>query len=102
MVTDILQRLAAIVAADIASYTRLMERDEAGTVTAWRRARDEVIDPTVAANRGRIVKLTGDGFLAEFPTAESAVKAALAMQAAFAALFRDQPAEGRVASRSLG
>jgi class 3 adenylate cyclase/dienelactone hydrolase len=97
--TDIPQRLAAILAADIAGYTRLMERDEAGVVAAWRRARDEVIDPTVAQYRGRIVKLTGDGFLAEFSTAESAVKAALAMQQAFATMFGHGPMESRVAFR---
>ena len=99
METEIPQRLAAIVAADIAGYTRLMERNEAGTVAAWRRARAEVIDPTVAACRGRIVKLTGDGFLAEFPTAESAINAVLAMQAAFTALFGDPHAEHCVAFR---
>jgi class 3 adenylate cyclase len=97
--TDIPQRLAAILAADIAGYTRLMERDEAGIVSAWRRARAEVIDPTIAEHRGRIVKLTGDGFLAEFSTAESAVKAALAMQQSFAALFGHMPADNRVAFR---
>jgi class 3 adenylate cyclase/TolB-like protein len=99
MASDLPQRLAAILAADIAGYTRLMELDEARVVDAWRRARTEVIDPTVERYRGRIVKLTGDGFLAEFSTAESAVKAALAMQAAFGALFADAPAEQRVAFR---
>ncbi len=97
MTADIPQRLAAILAADIAGYTRLMERDEAGTVNAWRRARADVIDPTVALHHGRIVKLTGDGFLAEFTTAEGAVKAALGMQEALAALFSDD--EHRVAFR---
>jgi len=96
---DIPQRLAAILAADIAGYTRLMERDEAGVVAAWRRARDEVIDPTVTQHRGRIVKLTGDGFLAEFPTAESAVRAALSMQQSFASMFAESSAEARVAFR---
>ena len=99
MATDLPQRLAAILAADIAGYTRLMELDEAQVVEAWRRARAEVIDPTVARHRGRIVKLTGDGFLAEFSTVESAVKAALEMQTAFAALFADLPAQRRIAFR---
>ena len=88
-----------MLAADIAGYTRLMERDEAAVVAAWRRARAEVIDPLITAHRGRIVKLTGDGFLAEFPTAESAVKAALAMQAAFEALFGAEHSASRVAFR---
>jgi adenylate cyclase len=99
LATELPQRLAAVLAADIASYTRLMELDEAGVVDAWRRARSYVIDPAIARYRGRIVKLTGDGFLAEFSTAENAVKAGLEMQQAFAALFADQPAERRVAFR---
>ena len=99
MASDLPQRLAAILAADIAAYTRLMELDEAQVVESWRRARGDVIDPTVARHRGRIVKLTGDGFLAEFSTAESAVKAALEMQTAFATLFADTPAQRRVAFR---
>jgi len=93
------QRLAAILAADIAEYTRLMELDEAGTVEAWQRARAQAIDPTVAQHHGRIVKLTGDGFLAEFSTVESAVRAALTMQNQLAAMFATQPKDRRVAFR---
>ncbi|HJR71210.1 MAG TPA: adenylate/guanylate cyclase domain-containing protein, partial [Gammaproteobacteria bacterium] len=93
------QRLAAILAADIAGYTRLMELDEAGTIAAWRLARAQVIDPMIARNGGRIVKLTGDGFLAEFSTVESAVRAALAMQDELTAAFAMQPADRRVAFR---
>jgi adenylate cyclase len=98
-VPDLPQRLAAILAADIAGYTRLMELDEAGTVAAWRSARAQIIDPTIARNSGRIVKLTGDGFLAEFSTVESAVRAALAMQEELTAAFAAQPADRRVAFR---
>jgi class 3 adenylate cyclase len=87
-------------AADVAAYTRLMELDEEGTVSAWRQARAEVIDPTVGSHGGRIVKLTGDGFLAEFRTVESAVKAALSMQSAFTSLFGAMPVERRVAFRA--
>lgn len=76
-----------------------MELDEAGTVAAWRHARAEVIDPTIARSGGRIVKLTGDGFLAEFSTVESAVRAALAMQDALTTAFASQPADRRVAFR---
>ena len=61
---DVTRRLAAILAADIAGYTRLMEEDTDGTVAAWHAARSEVIDPTIAQYSGRIVKHTGDGFLA--------------------------------------
>ncbi|MBT4720172.1 MAG: adenylate/guanylate cyclase domain-containing protein, partial [Rhodospirillaceae bacterium] len=50
------RRLAAILAADVASYTRLMEEDTDGTVAAWRAARDDVIGPTVESRHGRIVK----------------------------------------------
>jgi adenylate cyclase len=76
-----------------------MELDEAGTVAAWRLARTEIIDPTIARNGGRIVKLTGDGFLAEFSTVESAVRAALTMQEKLTAAFATQPADRRVAFR---
>jgi adenylate cyclase len=75
------RRLSAVLAADVAGYTRLVERDTEGTVSAWQAARAEVIEPTVAAFAGRIVKLTGDGFLAEFPTVQDAVQCAIAMQA---------------------
>src|SRR3972149_12291688 len=99
MASDLPQRLAAILAADIAGYTRLMEHDEAGTVEAWQRARTEAIDPTVVQHHGRIVKLTGDGFLAEFSTVESAVRAALTMQNQMAAMFAAEPEDRRVAFR---
>jgi adenylate cyclase len=72
--------LSAILAADVAGYTRLMETDTDGTVAAWQDAREEVIKPQVAAHSGTIVKLTGDGFLVEFPTVLDAVNCAIAMQ----------------------
>lgn len=74
------RRLAAILAADVASYTRLMEMDSDGTVVAWQAARDGVVDPTVSQHSGRLVKFTGDGFLAEFPTVQDAVNCALVLQ----------------------
>ena len=73
-------RLAAILAADVEGYTRLVEQDTAATVTAWQSARDEVIDPEIVNYGGRVVKLTGDGFIAEFPTVQAAVECAIAMQ----------------------
>jgi adenylate cyclase len=76
------RRLSAVLMADIAGYTRLVERDTDGTVSAWKAARADIIDPTVAAFSGRIVKLTGDGFLAEFSTVQDAVACAIAMQKA--------------------
>jgi len=74
------RRLATVLAADIAGYTRLMEADTDGTIAAWHAARGDVIDPGIARFRGRIVKHTGDGFLAEFPTAQDAVNCAIAVQ----------------------
>ena len=74
------RRLAAIVAADVAGYSRLMRLDEEATMAAWWSYRKEVIDPIVSDHGGRVVKLTGDGFLAEFASATDAVSAAIAMQ----------------------
>ncbi len=74
------RRLSAILAADMVGYTRHMERDSDATVAAWKGARADIIDPTIASHSGRIVKHTGDGFLAEFSTVQDAVKCAIAMQ----------------------
>jgi TolB-like protein len=74
------RRLAAVLAADVVGYTRLMERDTEGTVAAWRTARDETIKPIVANHGGRIVKFTGDGFLVEFATVQDAASCAIALQ----------------------
>ncbi len=74
------RRLAAVLAADVVGYTRLMEADTDGTVAAWQLARADVIDPTVPDHGGRLVKLTGDGFLAEFNSVQDAVVCAIAMQ----------------------
>lgn len=78
------RRLAAVLAADVAGYSRLMEADEDGTIAAWKAARVGVIDPAIAAHGGRIVKHTGDGFLAEFAAVSDAVNCAAAMQKALA------------------
>ena len=74
------RRLSAIVAADVVGYSRLMGADEIGTLRALRAHRRELIDPTIAAHRGRIVKTTGDGVLVEFPSAVEAVACAIAVQ----------------------
>jgi adenylate cyclase len=74
------RRLAAILAADVAGYSRLMERDEAGTLARLRTLRRELIDPKVAEHKGRIVKTTGDGILIEFPSVVEAVACAVALQ----------------------
>jgi adenylate cyclase len=93
------RRLAAILAADVAGYTRLMEVDEDATLSAWWAARKDVIDPTVARHRGRIVKHTGDGFLAEFPTATEAVQCAISMQTDLVAIHSNTPKDSRFAFR---
>lgn len=77
---EVRRRLAAILAADVAGYTRLMEADSEGTVAAWQEAREEIIKPLTGKYSGNIVKLTGDGFLVEFPTVQDAVNCAIAMQ----------------------
>ena len=74
------RRLSAVLAADVVGYTRHMERDSDGTVAAWQLARQEVINPSVADHSGKLVKLTGDGFLVEFSTVLDAVNCAVSMQ----------------------
>ena len=72
------RRLAAILAADVTGYTRLMEADEEATLAAWWATRKDIIDPSINEHGGRIVKHTGDGFLAEFATATEAMRFAVA------------------------
>ena len=74
------RRLVAILAADVAGYTRLVEEDTDGTVAAWKSARDDMITPGVAENSGHIIKFTGDGFLVEFASVLDAVNCAISLQ----------------------
>jgi adenylate cyclase len=74
------RRLAAILAADMAGYSRLMEIDEAGTLARLRAYRSELIDPTIAKRRGRIIKTTGDGLLVEFQSVADATDCAIEIQ----------------------
>src|SRR5215213_6475826 len=74
------RRLAAILAADVAAFSAMMERDEEGTAASIRARRAEVIEPALARHHGRLVKTTGDGFLAEFASPVEAVRSALAIQ----------------------
>ena len=83
------RRLAAILAADVAGYTRRMEADSEGTVAAWQDAREDVVKPSVGEFSGKIVKLTGDGFLVEFATVQDAVNCAIAMQRGLASSSLD-------------
>lgn len=74
------RRLTAILAADVAGYSRLMGSDEAGTLSALQRCHAELIAPLIARHHGRVVKLMGDGTLAEFPSAVEAVQCAVEIQ----------------------
>src|SRR5258705_12498519 len=74
------RRLAAVLAADMVSYSRLMEVDETGTLARLKTHRIELIDPAIAKNRGRIIKTTGDGMLVEFHTAAAAARCAPEMR----------------------
>src|SRR5262245_23923647 len=86
-----LRRLAAIVAADVVGYSRLMGRDESGTLARLRKNRAERLDPILAKYAGRLVKLTGDGALVEFSSAVDALSAAIEFQQAMADGNRDEP-----------
>src|SRR5262245_22326723 len=74
------RRLAAIMAADVVGYSRLMERDEGGTLAALKDRRKEVLEPLVAKYQGRVFKVVGDGVLVEFASAVNAVQCALDLQ----------------------
>jgi adenylate cyclase len=97
--TTVERKLAAVLAADVAGYSRLMGADEDATMAAWWSNREQVIDPTIEAHRGRIVKLTGDGFLAEFASVSDAVVAALAMQIEIKRRNEEVPADRRMEFR---
>src|SRR5215472_17268469 len=74
------RRLAAILAADVAGYSRLMGADEEGTHESLKAHLRELVEPKIAEHRGRIVKNTGDGFVAEFPSVVDAVRCAVGVQ----------------------
>jgi class 3 adenylate cyclase/TolB-like protein/tetratricopeptide (TPR) repeat protein len=93
------RRLAAILAADVAGYSRLMGADEAGTHRLLMAYRRELIEPTIAAYRGRIVKTTGDGILAEFASAVDAVACAVTIQRGLASRNDPLPDEKRLEFR---
>ncbi len=93
------RRLAAILAADVAGYSRLMEADEAGTLAALKSCRAEIIEPAVAGHGGRIVKLMGDGVLAEFGSVVEAVQCAVDIQRGLLAQAAPNPKGGALALR---
>src|SRR5215472_731511 len=94
-----IRRLAAILAADVAGYSRLMGEDEEGTLAALRAVRRELGDPKIAEHRGRIVKTTGDGLLSEFASVVDAVRCAVEVQREMIARNAAAPAERRIEFR---
>jgi len=93
------RRLTAILAADVAGYSRLMGADEEGTHERLKAHLGELINPKIAEHTGRIVKNTGDGLLAEFPSVVDAVRCAVEMQRGMAARNADIPPEERIEFR---
>ena len=93
------RHLAAILAADVSGYSRLVRADEEGTLRQLKRLRGAVIDPCIAGHQGRIFKTTGDGLLAEFPSVIDAVRCAVAMQRTLAEATRGVDANRRMIFR---
>jgi adenylate cyclase len=93
------RKLAAILAADVAGYSRLMSRDEEGTLRALKAHLVELLEPRIAAHRGRIVKRTGDGLLVDFASAVEAVRCAVEIQSGMTERNRDMPEQSRIEFR---
>ena len=93
------RRLAAVLAADIAGYSRLMGRDEERTLAELKVLRKTLVDPSIAAHRGRIVKTTGDGMLVEFGSVVDAARCAIEIQQAMVEHNIDVPQEARIEFR---
>ena len=93
------RRLAAILAADVAGYSRLIGTDEEGTLNPLRAIRGEVVDPSIAQYRGRVVKTTGDGLLVEFTSVVDALRCATEIQNAMAEGNTKIAAEKRIEFR---
>jgi AsmA protein len=93
------RRLTAIVAADVAGYSRLMGADEEGTLAQLKAHQSEIIDPKINEYRGRIVKTTGDGMLVEFTSVVDAVRCAAEVQHAMISRNADKPVESRIEFR---
>src|SRR5262249_23178502 len=93
------RRLIAILAADVAGYSRLMGEDEEGTLSRLRPHRRDLVDPKIAEYHGRIVKTTGDGMLVEFGSVVDAVRCAAEIQRGMLDRDRDAPEERRIRFR---
>src|SRR5690349_19255084 len=93
------RRLAAILAADMAGYSRLMGADEEGTLERLKAYRRQLIDPKIREHHGRIVKTTGDGMLVDFPSVVDAVKCAVEVQRAMLDRNAETPEDKRITFR---
>ena len=93
------RRLAAILATDVVGYSRLIRADEEGTIAALKALRADLIDPKIAEHNGRIVKLMGDGMLAEFASVVDAVRAAIEAQRSITEHNAGLPEEKRIEFR---
>ncbi len=93
------RRLAAILAADVVGYSRLMELDEEGTLAALKSRWTDILRPLVSRNAGRVFKVTGDGVMVEFASAVNAVQCAIDLQEAMARAAQSQPEDRRIALR---
>src|SRR5260370_28428456 len=93
------RRLAAILAADVVGYSRLMGSNEIGTLTSLKSHRRALVDPAIAEHRGRIVKTTGDGMLVEFASVVDAVACAVNIQRGMAMRNADVPEEKQIIFR---
>src|SRR6516225_6801196 len=93
------RRLSAILAADVAGYSRLMHNDEEATHTKLTALLTDAVVPAIGKHGGRIVKNTGDGFLAEFPSAVEAVRAAVEFQTHVSELTNSDVQDRRIAFR---
>src|SRR3982750_4829981 len=93
------RRLAAVLAADVAGYSRLMGVDEEGTLARLKAVRKALVDPAIASHRGRIVKTTGDGMLVEFASAVDAIRGAVEVQHGMAEQNAALPQDTRIELR---
>ena len=93
------RRLAAILAADVAGYSRLIGANEEGTLHRLKSIRAGVVDPAIGAHRGRLVKTTGDGFLVEFASVVDALRCAVEIQREIASRHGDAPADRQIQFR---
>src|SRR6516164_7362532 len=97
--TRVERRLVAVLAADVAGYSRLIEADEEGTLRRLKALRAEVIDPKIAGHHGRVVKTTGDGLLVEFASVVDALRCAAEAQTAMANSNAPLPPDRRIEFR---